>query len=221
MDASLRLMNDLQKHRGPDGAGTWQHTRGMVGLAHRRLSIIDLGSGQRPMSDGRGNWLVFNGEIYNYLELKQELDQLQFRTSSDTEVILHAYRRWGVECLQKLRGMFAFALWDEENQTLFCARDQFGVKPLYYSVVNGRLYLASEAKALLPFQERIETDLEGFKEYLTFQFCLDGKTLFKNIRELPARTSCSRAGIEWKSGATGKSTTSLISTTPKSTSRRN
>ncbi len=178
-------MNDLQKHRGPDGAGVWQHARGCVGLAHRRLSIIDLNTGQQPMTDGQGNWLTFNGEIYNYVELRRELGEDLFRTTSDTEVILQAYRRWGPECVQKLRGMFAFALWDEASQTLFCARDRFGVKPFYYTVVQGRLYLASEAKALMPFLPSIETDLEGFKEYLTFQFCLDGKTLFKDVRELP------------------------------------
>jgi len=185
LDMALRVMNDLQKHRGPDGAGVWQHGWGHVGLAHRRLSIIDLDAGQQPMTDGQGNWLTFNGEIYNYVELRRELGEERFRTTSDTEVILQAYRRWGPECVQKLRGMFAFALWDEASQTLFCARDRFGIKPFYYTVVNGRLYLASEAKALMPFLEDIETDLEGFKEYLTFQFCLDGKTLFKNVRELP------------------------------------
>ncbi len=112
LETALRVMNDLQKHRGPDGAGLWQHSRGHVGLAHRRLSIIDLGAGQQPMTDSQGNWLVFNGEIYNYIELRQELGEDLFRTTSDTEVILRAYRRWGARlrrrncaaCLPSLYG---------------------------------------------------------------------------------------------------------------------
>ncbi len=186
----LDSMNTLQAHRGPDGEGIWQHPRGRGGLASRRLSIIDLSpSAGQPMTDGSGNWVVFNGEIYNYLELRAELGAENFVTRSDTEVILQAYRRWGLECVNRFRGMFAFALWDEANQTLVCGRDRFGIKPLYYTIAGTTLYVASEAKALLPFVERIETDLEGFKDYLTFQFCLGGKTLFKGIQELlPAHT---------------------------------
>jgi asparagine synthase (glutamine-hydrolysing) len=177
-------MNVLQQHRGPDGEGVWQHPRQHVGLAHRRLSIIDLTSGQQPMHDRAGNWITYNGEIYNYLELRDELGPQQFVTTSDTEVILHAYRRWGVDCVTHLRGMFAFALWDEARQTLFCARDRFGIKPFYYTVVGDVCYFTSEAKALLPFVPQVETDLEGFKDYLTLQFCLAGKTLFRGITEL-------------------------------------
>jgi asparagine synthase (glutamine-hydrolysing) len=156
----------------------------MVGFSHRRLSIIDLTTGQQPMGDPTGNWVTYNGEIYNYLELRDELGPNLFRTGSDTEVILHAYRKWGIECLEHLRGMFAFGLWDETQQLLLCARDPFGIKPFYYAVVRGRLYFASEAKALLPFVPEIETDVEGLKDYLTFQFCLGGKTLFKGVQEL-------------------------------------
>ncbi len=177
-------MNDLQQHRGPDGEGLWCHTRGMVGLAHRRLNIIDLKTGQQPMHDPSGNWVTYNGEIYNYLELRAELGPEHFATHSDTEVLLRSYRKWGEECLDHLRGMFAFVLWDEAEQTLVCARDRFGIKPLYYAVVDGVLYLASEVKALLPFLPQVETDLDGFKDYLTFQFCLAGKTLFKGVSEL-------------------------------------
>jgi asparagine synthase (glutamine-hydrolysing) len=155
-----------------------------VGFAHRRLTIIDLTTGQQPMEDHAGNWVTYNGEIYNYLELREELGSNLFRTHSDTEVILHAYRKWGVECLDHFRGMFAFALWDDANQTLLCARDPFGIKPFYYLVAHSTLYFSSEAKTLLPFVSDIETDLDGLKDYLTFQFCLDGKTLFKGIREL-------------------------------------
>ena len=180
---ALQAMNELQRHRGPDGHGIWQHPRGHVGFAHRRLSIIDLATGNQPMRVGE-DWVVFNGEIYNFLELRAELGPEQFHTTSDTEVILHAYRRWGPECVSHFRGMFAFALWDEERQELFCARDRFGIKRFYYSVRNRVFYFASEIKALLPFVEQIETDLEGFKDYLSFQFCLGGKTLFRGIEEL-------------------------------------
>jgi asparagine synthase (glutamine-hydrolysing) len=191
----LSAMNDLLSHRGPDGQGQWEHRRRHVGLAHRRLSIIDLDAGRQPMTDEAGNWLTFNGEIYNYLELRQELGEEQFRTRSDTEVILRAYRKWGPACLDKLRGMFAFALWDEASQTLFCARDRFGIKPFYYTQVGEVFYFASEVKALLPFVPDIETDREAFSDYLTFQLCLDGKTLFKNIRELqPAHSLVAARG---------------------------
>ena len=185
----LAAMNHLQRHRGPDGEGVWQHPLGHVGLAHRRLSIIDLSTGNQPMRDAGGNWVTFNGEIYNYIELRNELGPENFVTTSDTEVILHAYRRWGPDCVNHFRGMFAFALWDERNQALFCARDRFGIKPFYYAVAKNAFYFASEVKALLPFVDRIESDLEGLKDYLTFQFCLNGKTLFKDVRELsPAHT---------------------------------
>lgn len=192
---TLRVMNDLQKHRGPDGQGQWEHAHGHVGLAHRRLSIIDIGAGAQPMTDHAGNWLVFNGEIYNYVELRQELGENLFRTSSDTEVILQAYRKWGRDCLRRLRGMFAFALWDESTQSLFCARDRFGIKPFYYAQVGNVLYFASEAKAILPFLRHIETDRDAFKDYLAFQLCLNGKTLFKTIKELlPAHSLTATAG---------------------------
>jgi asparagine synthase (glutamine-hydrolysing) len=185
LGSGLRVMNDLQSHRGPDGAGEWEHRRRHVGLAHRRLSIIDLtASAGQPMTDGAGNWISFNGEIYNYLELRQELGRHRFKTDSDTEVILQAYRTWGETCVDHLRGMFAFLLWDEDRQRLFCARDRFGIKPLYYTVAGETLYLASEVKALLPFMEQVETDRAGLKDYLTFQLCLGGKTLFKDVQEL-------------------------------------
>jgi asparagine synthase (glutamine-hydrolysing) len=181
----LVVMNDLQKHRGPDGEGIWVHPRRHVGFAHRRLSIIDLVTGEQPMDDEGQNWLTYNGEIYNFIELREELGVDRFKTRSDTEVILHAYRKWGAHCLDHFRGMFAFALWDETGEALFCARDRFGIKPLYYTVVGGTFYFSSEVKALLPFVDAIETDVEAFKDYLAFQLCLDGKTLFRGIREIP------------------------------------
>lgn len=186
LDRRLAVMSELVSHRGPDGDDTWTHPHGHVGLAHRRLAIIDLATGQQPMSVESGNWITFNGQIYNYVELREELGSSSFRTASDTEVILRAYGRWGEDCLEHLSGMFSFALWDEARNTLFCARDRAGIKPFYYATVDGRFYFASEAKALLPFLPEIETDLDALNDYLTFQACLDGKTLFRHVSELPA-----------------------------------
>lgn len=182
----LRVMNDLIRHRGPDGEGVWVHPQGHVGFGHCRLSIIDLteAAGQ-PMTDESGNWVAYNGEIYNYLELREELGIENFRTKSDTEVILHAYRKWGRDCVHHFHGMFAFALWDEAGRELFCARDRFGIKPFYFMTVRDRFYFASEIKALIPFVDEIATDPDGLKDYLSFQFCLHGKTLFRGIGELP------------------------------------
>jgi len=184
LECHLSVMNQLQRHRGPDGQGDWRHPHGHLGLGHRRLSVIDLVTGDQPMGDEGGNWVTYNGEIYNYRELRDELGVDNFTTTSDTEVILHAYRKWGPDCVNHFTGMFAFALWDEQNQSLFCARDRFGIKPFYYAVVDNVLYCASEAKALLPFLPAVKTDVEGLKDYLAFQFCLAGKTLFDGIKEL-------------------------------------
>ncbi|MFL5926215.1 MAG: asparagine synthase (glutamine-hydrolyzing) [Gaiellaceae bacterium] len=196
LDRRLAHMNELLVHRGPDGDGMWLHERGHAGFAHRRLEIIDLQTGAQPMTDGRGNWITYNGEVYNYIELRDELGHDEFRTTSDTEVALRAYGRWGTRSVEKLRGMFSFAIWDEAEQRLFCARDRFGIKPLYYTVVDGTFICASEAKALLPFLPSIETDLEGLRDYLTFQFCLAGKTLFKGVHELlPGHTLTVQNGV--------------------------
>ena len=177
-------MNDLIEHRGPDDAGTWMHPRGHVGFGHRRLAIIDpTPAGHQPMRDDAGRWITYNGEVYNYPELRLELGG-RFRTGCDTEVVMRAYERWGADSLDHLRGMFAYALWDEVEQELVCARDRFGIKPFYYAQVGDVLYFASEAKALLPFLPTIETDLQGLKDYLAFQFCLAGKTLFEGVSEL-------------------------------------
>ncbi len=184
LENRLGVMNALQQHRGPDGEGVWTHPRGQVGFAHRRLAIIDLDTGDQPMQDRAGNWITYNGEVYNYLELREEIGRKNFSTTTDTEAILEGYRKWGTDCLNHLRGMFAFALWDEKNRSLFCARDRFGIKPFYYTVVDDVFYFASEVKALLPFMKEVRTDLAGFKDYLAFQFCLAGKTLFSGVREL-------------------------------------
>jgi asparagine synthase (glutamine-hydrolysing) len=192
----LRVMGRLLRHRGPDGDGIWEHERGRVGFAHQRLSIIDLSEcGAQPMTDRGGNWLVLNGEIYNYKELRAELGEEHFVSRSDTEVVLLAYRKWGADCVTRLRGMFAFALWDEARQQLFCARDRFGIKPFYYATVGGVFYFASEAKALLPFLPSIETDTRALAEYLTFQFSIGEHTLFDGIKQLlPGHTLAVRDG---------------------------
>ena len=184
LERSLAVMNDLQSHRGPDDSGLWRHRRGHVGFAHRRLSIIDIEHGGQPMRDEAGNWITYNGEVYNYLELREIIGEDLFHTTSDTEVILRAYRKWGRDCVSHLRGMFSFAIWDEERGELFCARDRFGIKPFYFTQVGEVLYFASEIKALLPFMDRIETDRCSLQDYLTLQFCLGGKTLFRGVSEL-------------------------------------
>lgn len=182
---SLEAMNRLQKHRGPDGEGIWVHPDCRAGFSHVRLSIIGLADGRQPMAAPNGDVITFNGEIYNYLELRDELKSgYEFQTSSDTEVILAAYQKWGVDCLSHLRGMFAFAIWDASEDAVFCARDRFGIKPFYYTVQDGVMYFASEAKAILPFLPEIKTDPSALADYLTFQFVLGGKTLFKDICEL-------------------------------------
>jgi asparagine synthase (glutamine-hydrolysing) len=147
----LARMSEQLIHRGPDGAGT--EIRGCMGLVHRRLAIIDLSDdGLQPMTnEDRTLWLVYNGEIYNYVELREELigKGHRFHSQSDTEVILHAYEEWGAGCLQRFNGMWAFALWDERSQELFCARDRFGIKPFYYTRTGGSFLFASEIKALI------------------------------------------------------------------------
>jgi asparagine synthase (glutamine-hydrolysing) len=184
LEHKLRVMSRLIAHRGPDDAGSWVHPRGHVGLGHRRLSIFDHERGHQPMSDPAGRCLSYNGEVYNHPELRAELGREPFQTTCDTEVVLRAHERWGIDALTRFRGMFAYALWDEPADELVLVRDRFGIKPLYYADVAGTLYFASEAKALLPFLPSIDTDLDGFKDYLYFQLCLGGKTLFKGVREL-------------------------------------
>jgi len=182
---TLAAMNAAIRHRGPDDSGDF--IAAGVGLGHRRLAIIDLASGQQPMVDGQGNALVFNGEIYNFQELRRELEQLGavFRTHSDTEVLLLAYRQWGAACLERLRGMFAFALWDAAERRLFIARDRVGIKPLYYVEFNGVFYFASEIKALLEIPglpRRLNRRALGL--YLTFRYTPGEETLFAGIKKL-------------------------------------
>ncbi|MBL8589813.1 MAG: asparagine synthetase B, partial [Methylobacteriaceae bacterium] len=182
---SLSAMGDLIAHRGPDGHGVWREERDRCGLAHRRLAIIDLSpAGAQPMTGADGAVIAYNGEIYNFPELRAELrDKWSFRTASDTETILAAHAVWGLDCLRHLRGMFAFAIWNGER--LFAARDRFGIKPFYYAVVDGTLYFASEMKALLPFLPDVATDPEALGEYIAFQYTIGEQTLFKGVRTLP------------------------------------
>ena len=185
-DKVLEVMSSLIAHRGPDGLGHWSGPGGTVGLAHRRLAIIDLtASGAQPMHGPNGTVISFNGEIYNFLELREELaGAWTFRSHSDTEVILAAYEKWGDDCVNHLRGMFAFALWDGRRNRLLAARDRFGIKPFSYAAVDGIVYFASEAKSLLPFLPGIETDEDALAEYLTFQYTIGEKTLFKGVQGL-------------------------------------
>jgi asparagine synthase (glutamine-hydrolysing) len=181
----LQVMNNIQAHRGPDGEGVWVHDNGRVGFAHRRLTIIDLTPAAAQPMHSQGNLVItYNGEIYNYIELRKELGLEKFKTTSDTEVILRAYEKWGQDCVDHLRGMFAFAIWDEKNSLLFCARDRFGIKPLYFTKNSDGLFFASEIKALLPFVDDIATDYNGLKDYFAFQFTLGSKTLFKGVEQL-------------------------------------
>ena len=185
LERGLQVMAYLIRHRGPDGHGQWMHPHYGLGFAHRRLSIIDIDHGSQPMEDSHGRAITYNGEIYNYKELRKELSaDYAFRTQSDTEVILAAYHRWGENCVERLRGMFAFAIWDETEQKLFCARDRFGIKPFYYTQVGDTLYFASEIKALCPYLPSIETDLHALHDYIAFQLTLENRTLFKGVKEL-------------------------------------
>jgi len=180
----LSVMNELLSHRGPDDEGTWTSDDGAVGLAHRRLTIIDVSpEGHQPFVGNDGSVVVHNGEIYNYVELRAQLEgDWRFRSTSDTEVILAAYRRWGVECIDHFRGMFAFALWDGER--LFCARDRLGIKPFYFATPGSDFVFGSEVKALLPFLPEVATDPEALAEYLIFQYPISNRTLFRHVTQL-------------------------------------
>jgi asparagine synthase (glutamine-hydrolysing) len=185
--ATLDRMTTSIRHRGPDGHGCF--VDGGIGLGHRRLSIIDLGGGTQPMVNEDGSiQLIFNGEIYNFVELRSELEALghRFKTRSDTEVIIHGYEQWGADCTKRFNGIFAFALWDKTNRELFLARDHLGVKPLYYTAIGDRFLFASEIKALMqdPDCPR-DTDLESLAELFTFRYVPAPKTLFRGIFKLP------------------------------------
>ena len=200
-EKTIIRMNDIQIHRGPDGDGVklCEYSGLTVGLGHRRLSIVDLEGGSQPMSNEDGTvWITFNGEIYNHLDLRHELVGLghRFATDSDTEAIVHAYEQWGVECVHRLRGMFAFVIWDEKKRSLFAARDRLGVKPLYFATLSGSLLLASEVKAILATKWiRPELNTKAVPELMTFGFIAGEETLFAGIRKLlPGHRLCWHEG---------------------------
>ncbi len=187
----LVRMRDTMVHRGPDDEGIYLSADGRVGLGHRRLSILDLSAaGRQPMANARGDrWIVYNGEVYNFQELRSELEAQghRFRSRSDTEVLLALYDEYGRAMVHRLRGMFAFAIWDEGERTLWLVRDRIGVKPLYYTFVNGAFLFASEIKALLAYPGVVpRVDTEAFYHYLSFLTAPAPSTLFAGIAKLPA-----------------------------------
>lgn len=183
----VKAMTDRMSHRGPDGEGQW--SSGPVCLGHRRLSIIDLSGGGQPMHSADGQMTVtFNGEIYNYAELKEQLTALggQFQTSSDTEVILEGYRIWGPDCLARFDGMFAFALWDNQQRRLFCARDRFGKKPFFYTVQHGRLYFASELTGIEQLRHlSLTMNPQAVMRYLAYEYVPTPHSVYTEVQSLP------------------------------------
>jgi len=198
-EAVLRRMTAVLSHRGPDGDGF--HVEPGVGFGHRRLSIIDLEGGKQPLyNEDQTVVVTFNGEIFNFMDVEAELVRRghSFRTRSDTEVIVHAWEEWGVECLRRFNGMFAFAVWDRKQKTLFIARDRLGVKPLYYTVLDdGRLLFASELKSLLVCADvRRRIDPRAVEEYFAFGYVPDPKTIYLDVKKLePGAYLCIRRGV--------------------------
>ncbi len=188
----LKMMNDLQAHRGPDDEGIYESAaangRYYIGLAHRRLSIIDLSTGHQPMFNEDGTVvIVFNGEIYNFKDLQKELIQKghRFITSSDTEAVIHAYEEYGESCVERMRGMFAFAIWDSKRERVFIARDRFGKKPLFYYKNNDALVFSSEIKSLLQFPADFrKVDENAVMNYLIYRYVPAPDTLFSGIYKL-------------------------------------
>lgn len=183
----LKKMTNCLSHRGPDGEGFF--IKDSIGLGHRRLTIIDLSTGDQPMfNEDKSIAIIFNGEIYNYVELKDELKKLgcKFFTNSDTEVIIRAYQTWGVDCQNKLNGMWAFALWDERKNQLFISRDRIGEKPLFYSVHDNTFLLGSEIKSILAYGIPKIPNLELTELYLTLGYIPAPYTFYKNISKLRA-----------------------------------
>jgi len=181
----LEKMNNVMVHRGPDDSGIY--FKNNVGLAHRRLSIIDLEGGHQPMSNEDNTvWIVFNGEIYNFQDLKkQHLGSHKFKTRSDTEVIIHLYEEYGEKCINYLRGMFAFAIWDERKKKLLLVRDRFGIKPLYYARTGKGFIFASELKAILETEAvPREVDKQALNLYLTFRYVPGLRTMIDSVQKL-------------------------------------
>ena len=198
--SQIKAMTDIISHRGPDGEGQW--IEGAIGFGHRRLAIIDLTSaGHQPMQTRDSQFvLTFNGEIYNFKELRTELESLgyQFHSNTDSEVVLNAFAEWREKCLEKFNGMFAFAIWDKKEKTLFLARDRYGVKPLYYCKTDQSIVFASEVKAIMKSDQYDPSlDKEALVEYLTFQNFFTDRTLFQNVTMLmPGHYACIKASGE-------------------------
>jgi asparagine synthase (glutamine-hydrolysing) len=183
----VHRMCDVIRHRGPDDEGVWVDEG--VALGMRRLSIIDLSTGHQPIhNEDRSVWIVFNGEVYNFRELRRELEAAghRFYTSTDTEVIVHAYEQWGKEAIGRLRGMFGLAIWDTSSRTLLVARDRIGIKPMHYATANGRFYFGSEIKSLLEAPD-LPRDLDpaALDHYLSFLYTPSDGSIFKSVRKLP------------------------------------
>ncbi len=190
-ERELIAMRDTLVHRGPDGGANFISPDKKIGLSQRRLAIIDLSNEAAcPLANENGTvWITFNGEIYNFKPLREELIKKghRLKTHGDTEVILHGYEEWGYEITERLNGMFAFAIWDENKKILFAARDHVGVKPFYYSIQNGTFYFGSEIKAILANPNfKKELDETGISHYLTFSTTPAPRTLFKDVKKLPA-----------------------------------
>ncbi|MGH8637857.1 MAG: asparagine synthase (glutamine-hydrolyzing), partial [Burkholderiales bacterium] len=193
----VALMRDVMAHRGPDDAGLF--VDGQAALAHRRLSIVDLAAGHQPLGNEDGTvWIAFNGEIYNHADVRRALESAGhvYRTRSDTETIVHAYEEWGDACVDRLRGMFAFAIWDGPRRRLLLARDRLGVKPLYWTRAGDRLLFGSEIKSILQSgYVRAEADERMLPELLSTRYLSGSETLFKGIyRLLPGHTLVSEDG---------------------------
>lgn len=197
---TLEQMNTVIQHRGPDGYGYF--VDGGIGLGHRRLSIIDLDGGAQPMAnEERTLQVVFNGEIYNYVELREELKALghRFKTNSDTEVLVHAYEQWGEGCVNRFNGMFSFAIFNAREKSLFLARDHLGIKPLYYTWIGSKLLFSSEIKSLLQHSDcPRQVDVESLADLFTFRYVPSPKTLFNGIFKLPAGHLMKVAGDTFK-----------------------
>src|SRR2546428_5686403 len=190
-EARLKRMRDVLRHRGPDGEGLW--IEGPVGLGMRRLAIVDVAGGRQPMANEDGTvWIVYNGEVYNHADLRPELEQRghRYRTRSDTETILHLYEEDGERCVERLQGMFAFALWDRTRRRLLLARDRLGIKPLYYAWTEDELLFASEIKAILAGGSvRPALNESIVPEFLATGFVAGPGTFFRGVRKLqPGRT---------------------------------
>jgi len=183
-------MRDTLQHRGPDGAGTEFLRDGKVALGHRRLSIIDLSeAGKQPMSNEDGSvWVTFNGEIYNFQVIRAELEKKghHFKSHTDTEILVHGYEEWGTELLHRIKGMYAFAIWDDQRKKLFIARDRFGIKPVYYFYDQSRFIFASEIKGIIADNSvSRELDYSAVLDFLVYRFIPSPKSIWKNIKKLP------------------------------------